>query len=63
MTVYLVEKRRIDNINEFYVTASYERTQKELESVSDGIGIIVTPYEVEDFDIEKIQKIKLPLDT
>ena len=62
MIVYLVERRHIDGISEFYVTASYKRAEKELEAASDDTGVIVTPYEVEDFDMEKIQKIKLPLD-
>lgn len=54
MIVYLVEKRHKD-YNELHITASYERAQKELESASDETGVIITPYEVEDFDIEKIQ--------
>ena len=49
MIVYLVEIRHTE-YNEQYITASYERAQKELKEVTDkpDTGVIVTPYEVED---------------
>lgn len=49
MIVYLVEIRHKE-YNEQYITASYERTQKELKEVADKpyTGVIVTRYEVED---------------
>lgn len=49
MIVYLVEIRHKE-FNEQYITASYERTQKELKEAADkpDTGVIVTRYEVED---------------
>lgn len=48
MTVYLIETR-YDDYNEEHITASRERAQKELETAEErNVGVIVTPYEVED---------------
>lgn len=49
MIVYLVEIRR-GEYHEQYITASYERTQKDLKRAADkpDIDVIITRYEVED---------------
>ena len=48
--VYLVEIRYKDH-NNFYVTASKERADKELATAeARGIDVIVTPYKVEDLE-------------
>ena len=50
MTVWLVETRHKDYTT-FYITANHERAERELSSAEErNVGVIVTPYEVEDFD-------------
>lgn len=52
MTVYTIETRYKD-YNKIVVTASYERTREELASAeARGVGVIVTPYELEDWSEE-----------
>lgn len=52
MTVYEVEIRRDTcdgRVLEFYITASYARAQKELDTAEErNIGVIVTSYELKD---------------
>lgn len=49
MIVYLVEIRR-EEYDEHYITASYERAQKELREAENNldIDVTVTPYKVAD---------------
>lgn len=51
MIVYLVEIRR-EECDEHYITASYERAQKELREAESNpdIEVIVTPYKVADME-------------
>lgn len=50
MDVWVIETRHKD-YNEFHITASYERAMKELSTAEDrDVGVIVTPYVVEDLD-------------
>ena len=48
MTVYQIETR-YEDYNVIVITASYARAQNELNTAeSRGVGVIITPYEVED---------------
>ena len=50
MVVYQIETR-YKNYKSIIVTASYERTRKELDTAEErNVGVIVTPYILEDFD-------------
>ena len=50
MTVYMIETRYTD-YSTFTVTASHERVERELSSAEErNVGVIVTPYTVEDLD-------------
>lgn len=50
MTVYMIETRYTD-YNTFTITASHERVERELSSAEErNVGVIVTPYTVEDLD-------------
>ena len=52
MTVYVIETRHKGYI-EKVITASYARAQTELNTAeARGVGVIVTPYKVEDFKEE-----------
>ena len=50
MTVYMIETRYTD-YSTFMITASHERAERELSSAEErNVGVIVTPYTLEDFD-------------
>ena len=50
MTVYMIETRHKD-CKEIVITASYDRTQVELNTAeARGVDVIVTPYNVEDLE-------------
>ena len=50
MIVYQIETR-YEDCNEIVITASYERTRKELDTAEErNVDVIVTPYILEDFD-------------
>ena len=49
MVVYQIETR-YKNYKSIIITASYERTRKELDTAEENVGVIVTPYILEDFD-------------
>ena len=50
MVVYQIETR-YKNYNSIIITASYERTRKELDTAEErNVDVIVTPYILEDFD-------------
>ena len=49
MIVWLVETRH-KNYTTSYVTASHDRAERDLITAEErDVGVIVTPYEVEDF--------------
>ena len=50
MTVYLIETRH-KGYTVFNVTASHERVERDLSTAEEReVDVIITPYEVEDFD-------------
>lgn len=50
MIVYQIETRDKD-YKSIIITASYERTRKELDTAEErNVAVIVTPYTVEDLD-------------
>ena len=50
MVVYQIETRYKD-CKSIIITASYERTRKELDTAEErNVDVIVTPYILEDFD-------------
>ena len=50
MVVYQIETR-YKNYKSIIITASYERTRKELDTAEErNVDVIVTPYILEDFD-------------
>lgn len=52
MIVYQIETRTKD-YKAIIITASYERTRKELDTAEErNVDVIVTPYTLEDFDEE-----------
>lgn len=56
MTVWLVETRNKD-YKSFYVTASHDRAQHDLNTAEvRDVGVIVTPYEVEDFNEDSMKR-------
>lgn len=56
MTVWLVETRNKD-YKAFYVTASHERAERDLSTAEErGVEVIITPYEVEDFNEESMKR-------
>lgn len=50
MTVFMIETR-YEDYNEIIITVSHERAERELSSAEErNVGVIVTPYTVEDLD-------------
>ena len=50
MTVFMIEIR-YEDYKSITITASYERTRKELDTAEErNVDVIVTPYILEDFD-------------
>lgn len=57
MIVYMIETRHKD-YTEFVITASHERTERELATAEErDVGVIVTPYKVEDLKEKKNMKL------
>ena len=55
MIVYQIETRDKD-YKSIIITASYERTRKELDTAEErNVDVIVTPYTLEDFDEEEVK--------
>jgi hypothetical protein len=56
MTVWLVETRT-KYYKSFYVTASHERAERALSMAEErNVEVIVTPYEVEDFNEDSMRR-------